>query len=63
MHMFKYTNTEHEMKLAACTVVCIASQGIAKRSSELDYVLPRGKRASLESVELALDQKAVLKED
>ena len=36
---------------------------MTKRSSELDDVLPRGKRVKLESVEVPLDQKAVPRED
>lgn len=51
------------LKLAACTVVCIASQGMAKRSSELEDVLPYSKWARLESMELQFNQKAMPRED
>ena len=46
----------NSLKLAVCTVGVRLSQGMA---SELDNVLPRGKQARLESVELPLDKKAI----
>ena len=41
--------------------VCLYSK--PGHGEELDDVLPRGKQARLESVELPLNQKAVLRED
>lgn len=44
------------LKLAMCTIGVWLSQGVAKRSSELDDVLPRSKRDKLDSVELPLPE-------